>query len=222
MGNRRARLDRIEESARLTERQLNEQWMQDHPRTFGALLCVAAETIKRLPSVRLASIPRMADFALILAAVDQTLGTDGLNRFAERARTMAEDTISPDPFITAMDEAQIDFHGRAADLLIKVTPDEQGWRKPKDWPKDPRAVTSLLRRNAPAMRKLGWVVDEGDDRDHYVIWTVTSPEIGKVQGPQGPQGPQARRCGCANPLLAPQSQQRGICESCWLNQKRQT
>jgi hypothetical protein len=45
---------------------------------------------------------------------------------------MAEDTLSSDPFIAAMDEAQIDFHGRAADLLIKVTPDEQGWRPPRN------------------------------------------------------------------------------------------
>jgi hypothetical protein len=213
-------LDRIEEAARLTERQLNERWTRDHPHIFAGLLSLAAELIRRLLSVRLTSSPRMADFALILAGIDQILGTDGLTRFAERARTMAEDTLSSDPFIAAMDEAQIDFHGKAADLLIKATPDEQGWRKPKDWPKDPRAVTGLLRRTAPAMRKLGWVVEEGEDRNHYVIWTVIHPEKGRKQGPQGPQDPQTGICGCGNPLLAPQSQQRGICESCWLNQER--
>jgi hypothetical protein len=85
-------LDRIEESARLTER--HERWTQDQPRIFGDLLSFAARIIKRLPSVRLASSPRMADFARILAAVDQILGTNGLIRFAERARTTAEDTLS--------------------------------------------------------------------------------------------------------------------------------
>jgi hypothetical protein len=102
-------LDRIEESARPTERQLNEQWAQDQPRIFGDLLSLAARLIKRLPSVRLASSPRMADFARNLAAVDQILGTNGLNRFAERARTMAEDTLSADPFIAAMAETRVDF-----------------------------------------------------------------------------------------------------------------
>ena len=237
-------LDRIEESARLTERQLNDHWTRDHPRIFGGLLSLAAETIKRLPSVRLASSPRMADFALILAAIDQILGTDGLNRFAERARTMAEDTLSSDQFVAAMDDARIDFHGKAADLLIKVTPDEQGWRPPRNWPKEPRAVTSLLRRNAPAMRKLGWVVEEGDDRNHYVIWTVIHPEIGRKSPPQGPQNsqeigrksgpkdpqgpqddghraPRADYCNiCGAGLWFPASQKRGTCERCWRAQPK--
>jgi hypothetical protein len=208
-------LDRIEESARLTERQLNERWTQDQPRIFGDLLSLAASLIKRLPSVRLASSPRMADFARILAAVDQILGTNGLIRFAERARTMAEDTLSSDPFISAMAEARIDFHGKSADLLIKITPDEQGWRPPRNWPKDPRMVTSLLRRNAPAMRKVGWVVEEGEDLHYnHAIWTVISPEIGRKSGSQDSQDD---LCGCGKPLLAPASRQRGSCESCWLH-----
>jgi hypothetical protein len=212
-------LDRIEESARLTERQLNERWTQDQPRIFGDLLSLAASLIKRLPSVRLASSPRMADFARILVAVDQILGTNGLIRFAERARTMAEDTLSADPFIAAMTEARIDFHGKSADLLIKITPDEQGWRPPRNWPKDPRVVTSLLRRNAPAMRKVGWVVEEGEDlHNNHAIWTVISPEIGRKSGSQDSQGAKSGDvCTvCAGPLLAPHSQQRGICEKCWL------
>jgi hypothetical protein len=208
-------LDRIEESARLTERQLNERWTQDQPRIFGDLLSLAASLIKRLPSVRLASSPRMADFARTLAAVDQILGTNGLIRFAERARTMAEDTLSSDPFISAMAEARIDFHGKSADLLIKITPDEQGWRPPRNWPKDPRMVTSLLRRNAPAMRKVGWVVEEGEDLHYnHAIWTVISPEIGRKSGSQDSQDD---LCGCGKPLLAPASRQRGSCESCWLH-----
>jgi hypothetical protein len=188
-------LDRIEESARLTERQLNERWTQDQPRIFGDLLSLAASLIKRLPSVRLASSPRMADFARTLAAVDQILGTNGLIRFAERARTMAEDTLSSDPFISAMAEARIDFHGKSADLLIKITPDEQGWRPPRNWPKDPRMVTSLLRRNAPAMRKVGWVVEEGEDlHNNHAIWTVISPEIGRKSGSQDSQDSQDDLC----------------------------
>jgi hypothetical protein len=87
---------------------------------------------------------------------------------------------------------------------------------------DPRMVTSLLRRNAPAMRKVGWVVEEGEDlHNNHAIWTVISPEIGRKSGSQDSQDSQGAKSGdvctvCAGPLLAPHSQQRGICEKCWL------
>ena len=109
----------------------------------------------------------MADFALILAAIDQLRGTDGLTRFAEQARTMAEDSLSSEPFIAAMDEAQVEFEGTAAELLTKVTPDLDRWRPPKGWPKDPRAVTSLLKRNAPALRKAGWIVEDEEGAHRF-------------------------------------------------------
>jgi hypothetical protein len=169
-------LDRIEEDARAEETELDRQWAADYPIILGNLLTLAGDTIARLPSVRLAKKPRMADFALILAAIDQLRGTDGLTRFAEQARTMAEDSLSSEPFIAAMDEAQVEFEGTAAELLTKVTPDLDRWRSPKGWPKDPRAVTSLLKRNAPALRKAGWVVEDEEGAHRFTIWTVIHPE----------------------------------------------
>ena len=148
-------LDRIEESVRLTERHLTAQWERAYPSILGGLLSLSAETIALLPSVRLAASPRMADLARVLAAIDQLLGTAAFTRFTEQARTMAEDSLSSDPFLAVMHEVELDFTGKAADLLVKVTPDSDGWRAPRGWPKDPRSVTSLLKRNAPALRKAG-------------------------------------------------------------------
>jgi hypothetical protein len=51
-------LDRIGESARLTERHLNAQWQSAYPSILGGLLSLAAEIIRVLPSARLASSPR--------------------------------------------------------------------------------------------------------------------------------------------------------------------
>jgi hypothetical protein len=184
-------LNRIEEDARANEKKLDQLWAADHPIILGSVLSLAAETIARQPSVRLAKSPRMADFAHILAAIDQLRGTDGLTRYADQAQTMAEDSLSSDPFLAAMDEAQVDFTGKAVELLAKVTPDSDRWRPPKNWPKDPRAVTSLLRRNAPALRKTGWIIEEDKDRDHFVIWTVVHPEKVGNRPPQDPQGPQS-------------------------------
>jgi hypothetical protein len=135
----------------------------------------------------------MADFARVLAVVDQLFGTDGLARFMEQAQLMAEDSLSSNPFLARLHEMEIDFTGKAAELLVKATPDRDGWRPPRDWPKDPRAVTSLLKRNAPALRKAGWVVEDEPDRDHFIIWTLRHPEKVGNQGPQSPRDPQGAK-----------------------------
>ena len=233
-----ATLNRISEDGRVKDEVLDERWRQAHPLIFGALLAEIADVIRTLPSLRLASKPRMADFAHVLAAVDQLHGTDGLGRYAVQAKTMAADSLSADPFLVVLTAAKLDFVGKANELLIKVTPDSDGWRPPRNWPKDPRAVTSLLKRNAPALRKAGWVVEDDSDRDNFTIWTVVHPEIARIRPPQDPQSPQSADlaedadhkygpsldepsdlCSCGKPLLAPASQQRGICESCWLHGK---
>jgi hypothetical protein len=228
-------LDRIADEARQEEKELDAQWAAAYPVILGALLSVAAETMARLPFVRLAKKPRMADFARTLAAIDQLLGTDGLSRYIEQALTMAEDSLTSDLFLARMHEIKVDMTGKASELLAKVTPDLDGWRPPKDWPKDPRSVTSLLKRNAPALRKAGWIVedDPDSDRNHFIIWTVRHPEMVSNPHPQGPQNAEtaetaeneygqsqdepAQCTRCGKPLMAPASQQRGICESCWLS-----
>lgn len=64
---------------RITERRydadLAEAWEDAHPRILGALLDLAAQVLKVLPHVVLPDPPRIADFARILAAVDQITGT---------------------------------------------------------------------------------------------------------------------------------------------------
>jgi hypothetical protein len=156
----------------------------------------------------------MADFARVLAAVDQLLGTDGLGRFSEQAQMMAEDALASNPFLVRLHEMEIDFTGKAADLLSKATTPDVERRPPKDWPKDPRAVTGLLKRNAPALRKAGWVVEDvPDPHDKVSIWTLHHPANLAPAAPQ-PGGCQL----CGQRLLTPQSRQRGICERCWLSQ----
>jgi hypothetical protein len=184
-------LEVIPEDDRVKEEDLDERWQQAQPLIFGALLAEIADVIRLLPSLRLASKPRMADYAHVLAAVDQLHGTDGLTRYAMQAKTMAADSLSADPFLVVLTATKkLDFKGKASELLIKVTPDSDGWRPPKDWPKDPRTVTSLLKRNAPALRKAGWVVEDETDRDHFTIWTLRHPEIARNPPPRYPQDPQ--------------------------------
>jgi hypothetical protein len=129
----------------------------------------------------------MADFARIVAAVDQLQETNGLTRYAEQARAMVLDSLTADPFLAVLMAKKLEFTGTAAELLDRLTPD----KPPKDWPKNPRAVTTILTRNAPGLRKAGWVV-EHDENSHTKVfeWTLTHPEFARKSHPQDPQDPQ--------------------------------
>ena len=188
-------VNRISERSRLTETKLAKRWTEQYPLLFGALLDLVAGLAGILPSVRLDSSPRMADFALVVAGVDRMLGTGGLARFAEQARTMAEDSLDADPFLAAMRTGlHTPFTGTAAELRTAVTPVDEGWRAPRDWPKNARQVTSLLRRNAPALRKAGWQVgDHGTaNKAGVTTWQVSPPghpEIVRIPSPPPPPSP---------------------------------
>ncbi len=176
-------LTRLSERSRAREEDLNAALEAQRPLILGALLDLAANVKRRLPTIRLETSPRMADFAHILAAVDAELGTAGLARYTAMARTMAEDTLDADPFLVALKAMTRPFEGTAAQLLGAVTPTEDGWRAPREWPRSGRAVTGLLKRNAPALRSSGWVIEDlgASNKDHATRWQVTPPEGGGIR-----------------------------------------
>ena len=165
---------------RKTEEELAEAWAQQRPAIFGALLDLAARVHRRLPDVKVQRPPRMADFARVLAAVDAELGTDGLARYRERAGRLAADSLTADEFISRLLAQRHSCDGdTAAQILDELTPLGKEWRKPKDWPKNARAVTTLLKRHAPAMRQLGWNVwdDGGKNKSNVARWTIHPPTL---------------------------------------------
>lgn len=192
-------LHRIDETERLDEEELWPAWAAAHPRILGAVLDLAAGVLNALPSVRLKRKPRMADFARIMAAVDQVLDTDAADRYLVKQKAMATDSLTGDVFVTAISEAISEtFTGTAAELLGRLTPADEKWRAPKGWPTTPRLVTQRLRRQAPPMRKAGWTVtdDEGANHDKVVRWTIAAPaptqarESGKSDPQHPPDPPQ--------------------------------
>lgn len=176
----------IPAEARRQEAELQVRWQERHPYLLGAILDLAASVASVLPSVHLGSHPRMADFARVLAAVDQILGTTGLSRYTTRAGTMAADSLTDDPFVMGMQKALTEFEGTSADLLAKVpAPDEK--RLPKGWPANARALTTLLKRQAPVMRRAGWfVTDLPPGHDNAVRWRIVRPD--KAEPPEKVRG----------------------------------
>ena len=165
----------ILESKRLTEEEIRNHWNEAHAGILGAILDLTAKVIRLLPSVELASKPRMADFARILAAVDVVMGTAGLKHYIAKQKTIALDSLSSDPFLLALADMRSNFTGTSAELLARLARD----KPPKDWPANARTVTQRLRRNAPALRKAGWTVtdDGAHNQSNATRWTLEPPKI---------------------------------------------
>lgn len=173
-----ADLDPLGPGARRTEEELAAEWGQVRSGVFGALLDLAARVHNRLPGTIVENLPRMADFARILAAVDAELGTCGLDRYRDRAGRMAADSLTADEFIGRVLAQRYECsNATAARMLAELTPEAKDWRKPREWPRNARAVTTLLRRHAPALRALGWTVfdDGGRNKENATHWTVGPP-----------------------------------------------
>jgi hypothetical protein len=153
-------LDVISPDQRRLDRDLETGWQQAHPRVLGAVLDLTVKVLAALPGIHLDELPRMADYARILAAVDQVLGTDGLTTYRGLADDLAQDAVTSDPVLVALTTTIRDkWSGTSAELLRAITKLDDHGRPPKDWPKA-RVLTAILRRQAPSLRRLGWTVAE--------------------------------------------------------------
>lgn len=195
-------LDRITEDRRRPESQLVTEWQTAWPRVFGALLSQVQACKAQVPAVRLDSMPRMADFAVVLAALDQVNGTTGLAAYRHQASTLALDAVTSDPFLAAL-AAQVTevWQGTAGELLDLVQPEGN---PPRTWPKSARSVTGILKRTAPALRSAGWAVEDlgTANKNGVTIWRLTPPRDGSESSPPFPSTPSMQ---ATAPPLAGQS-----------------
>jgi hypothetical protein len=166
---------RIDEDSRVADQAIAAAWRGGHAGVLAGLLDLAADVLAVLPAIRTSGkLPRMADYARVLQAVDQVLGTDGYQRYADQAGQIAEQVADADSVALAIRErVTARWEGTASELLVKLATDHL----PKDWPATPQGMGGRLSRAAPALRALGWVV-EPPDRDRnprYRHWTLQPP-----------------------------------------------
>jgi len=169
-------LHRIKDAYRQRDAELTQRWRRDAPLILGGLLDLAAKVLAVLPDVHLARSPRMADFARVLAAVDVVTDTDGMSRYRELASELASDAVTSDPVLSTLTATVTQsWTGAAAQLLEKLTASLGGARPPKDWP-SVRALGGLLKRKAPSLRRVGWTVEQLDQKNERgQLWRLTPP-----------------------------------------------
>lgn len=168
-------LERIDATARRSDADLDAAYHRAAPGVLGALVTVVSDVLGVLPSVELRSMPRMADFARVCAAVDQVTGLDSLPRYLGVGGQLAAEVVEGDPVAVAVRDVATSrgaWTGTFAELLPLVRIDDA----PKDYPSTPRALSGAVRRAAPALREVGIDVDISPRTARGVLVTITRQE----------------------------------------------
>lgn len=156
---------RIDETARRSEDTWWKSWEAVRPGVLGALLDGLSAAMRRFDEVKLDKMPRMADFACLMAAAEPGLGWEE-GEFAaayESNRNAAvEDAFENDAVAVAVHKMMDDrgtrapWQGTMSALLARlniVVDDEM--RRERYWPSKPSMLGTMIRRAAPALRHKG-------------------------------------------------------------------
>ncbi|MEF9884373.1 hypothetical protein [Streptomyces sp. P9-A4] len=176
-------LQLIEPERRRTEEELATAFEAVRPAVLGALFDLLASVLAALPNVRLDSLPRMADFARVLAAVDQVMEWNTLDDYLAASANVAGDALEGDPFgsaVVALVEQCGTWTGTAAQLLEHVQP--PGGIRPPTWPKDATRASGKVKRIAPLLRSVGITVDDTQrsrDRHRHKLLVLARTDLPK-------------------------------------------
>jgi hypothetical protein len=171
-------LPAIPEDRRRSEAELVETFRKVRPRILGALLDAVAVALHRLPSIKMSSLPRMADFAIWATAAEAAFGwpsgtfVEAYQGNRESANEVAlEASVVARPLLDLL-EAQGEWNGSSGELL-KILEERQGdqARKQSGRPKNPRSLSGHLKRLAPNLREAGWILEQ-DRSSKKRSWSI--------------------------------------------------
>jgi len=156
-------LERITTS-RLPEEDILQEFQASLPQVLGAVLDLVVVALNQMPQVDApaAGWPRMADFATVLAALDQAGGTDALATYIQVTRDTQADVAVGDPLADRVLDLFAEtpgWRGTPSQLLSALNVDDNV--ECRKGYKSARELSSNLRRLVPALRTLGVEVTLG-------------------------------------------------------------
>ena len=160
----------IPENKRRSDRELLAALEKKRPRILGALLDALVVGLRRLPTIKLPELPRMADFAVWATACEQAFWKERtfMNAYDENLVEVVDTVIEADLVGSAVLQMSLPWKGTAARLLTLLREGaEEGEIRSKEWPNSPRALADQLRRAATFLRKIDVEISfhrEGKDR----------------------------------------------------------
>ena len=140
------------------------------PRILGAIFNAVSTALRNRDSVRLDKLPRMADFALWVAAAAPALGFTAdkfmraYNRNLRESRMVAlQVTPILAPLVKFMqdirDDERASWTGTATKLYDELWKRaKESHRKRHNWPKNPQRLSMALRRMADSLREIGLII----------------------------------------------------------------
>jgi len=197
----------LDDAARRDEASFWADYQAARPRLLGALLDAASLALRRLPTVHLDRLPRLADFALWVVAAAPALGMDAgeflaayeHNRAA--ANAMAVEALPVASVVCRFAQQQRSWTGTATHLLAALNKDAPPDvdRRARTWPKTAKALSDALRRTQPNLAKVG--VRVAFSQSHHprtidLAWTGDAGDAGDAPTPtfsnSDPQSPHPR------------------------------
>jgi hypothetical protein len=173
-------MPRIPDGKRRPESELMKQFLEMHPKILGALLDAAVIGLQRKDRVEIEGLPRMADFAKWAVAALGEEGPGFLSAYKANKDNAVRDSLEGDPvFISLMaflDLKQGEWSGTATELmaLLNTMTGYSYRRPPAGWPRAANALSGIIRRMAPALRKVGVDVEfSRDDAAASRVITIT-------------------------------------------------
>lgn len=152
------------------ESEISVAWDSAKPSIFGGLLDLFVKTLEQLPKVKLDSPPRMADFTRLGEAMAQVLGHEAgvfsaLYK-ANRSENIAT-ALESSPVGLAVCElvenhsgsVQTVFHGTVKKLYETLSGAYK--HNSESWPRSPRGLSDVIKRQSPALKSLGIEIIHG-------------------------------------------------------------
>lgn len=170
----------LEEKQRISEKDFFKQFEDAKPRILGCLFNAVSTAIKNLPTIKVDSLPRMADFSEWMIAAEPALNwPEGTflrvyraNRADANLLALEANPIVP-VLIKHLEEVGGSWSGTASDLLQALEA-QVGDRvlKARYWPKSARALSANIRRVAPNLRNSGMEVHLPEKNDKPKVFRL--------------------------------------------------
>ena len=180
----------ISDEHRIPEERFWRDFDQAHPRILGALLDAACAALRNVDSIRLPRKPRMADFAVWVAASEEALPWEEGTFLSSYERNRAEAlhiTLEHDVLSTRLEELleeEGDWAGTATQLFAKTCLGRTG-----DWstPKSASEMSKRLKRISAALRGIGIEVTWDRSNDHIRTRIITVRRVHGVRSDDDPR-----------------------------------